>query len=88
MERIRLSFDISESSLDYIQASEIRRKIATRLDNALKCCKIGKGAGGAYNKDIIEIFLMVNNHDEALTVIQTELQEHWLFPLMKITREV
>ena len=61
MKRIALSFDTSSQHLDYVKISELRREMATRLDNALKTFNAGRWAGGAYTKDTIEIFLNVNS---------------------------
>jgi hypothetical protein len=84
MERLTVSFDISESRIDYIKASEIRKEVSSRLDTALRASGAGKWAGGSYTKDMIEIFLMVNDHEQTLPVIQSALKDHWLLPLMKV----
>ena len=87
MERITLSFNISQSQkMDYNEASSIRKDISARLDEALKEVGAGKWTGGMHTKDHIEIFVMVNDYEKALPVIQSTLKDHWLFPYMKIKR--
>ena len=86
MERITLSFDISKSNLDYDGASDLRHDISSRLDQALRSANSGKWVGGSYTKDIIEIFIKVNDSQEAFPIIQATFKDHWLLPLMEITR--
>ena len=86
MERITLSFDISKSHIDYDGASDLRYDISTRLDKALRSANSGKWVGRSYTKDIIEIFVKVNDSQEAIPIIQDTLKDHWLLPLMEITR--
>ena len=86
VERITLSFDISKSHINYDGASDLRHDISTRLDQALKSATAGKWVGGSNTKEYMEIFVKVDDYQQALSVIQTTLQDHWLLPLMKITR--
>ena len=87
MERITLTFNISQTQkMDYDEASNLRKDISMRLDEALKEVRAGKWTGGMHTKDHIEIFLLVNDYDKALPVIQSTLNNHWLFPNMKIQR--
>ena len=86
MERITLSFDISKSHIDYDGASDLRQDISTRLDKALKSANSGKWVGGSYTNEYMEIFVKVDDYQQALPVIQATLKDHWLLPLMKITR--
>ena len=86
MERITLSFDIEKSHMNYEGASDLRDDISTRLNKALKSANSGKWVGGSYTKEYIEIFFKVVDYQQALSVIQTTLKDHWLLPLMKITR--
>ena len=86
MERITLSFDISESHINYDGASDLRQDISTRLDKALKSANSGKWVGGSYTKDYMEIFIKIDDYQQALSVIQATLKDHWLLPLMEITR--
>ena len=86
MERITLSFDIEKSHMNYEGASDLRDDISTRLNKALKSANFGKWVGGSYTKEYIEIFFKVVDYQQALSVIQTTLKDHWLLPLMKITR--
>jgi hypothetical protein len=86
MERITLSFDIEKSHMNYEGASDLRDDISTRVNKALKSANSGKWVGGSYTKEYIEIFFKVVDYQQALSVIQTTLKDHWLLPLMKITR--
>ena len=86
MERITLSSDISKSNLDYDGASDLRHDISSRLDQALRKANSGKWVGGSYTKNIIEIFVKVNDSQKAILIIQDTLKDHWLLPLMDITR--
>ena len=86
MERITLSFDISKSHIDYDGASGLRHDISSRLDQALKSANSGKWVGGSYTKNVIEIFVKVDDSEQAIPIIQNTLKDHWLAPLMKITR--
>ncbi len=86
MERITLSFDISQSHIDYGGASDLRQDISTRLDKALQSTNSGKWVGGSYTWEYLEIFVKVDDYQQALPVIQATLKDHWLLPLMKITR--
>ncbi len=86
MERITLSFDISKSQIDYDGASDLRQDISMRLDKALNSANSGKWVGGSYTNEYMEIFVKVDDYQQALSVIQTTLKDHWLLPLMKITR--
>ena len=86
MERITLSFDIEKSQIDYDGASDLRHDISMRLDKALKSANSGKWVWGTYTKDYLEIFVIVDDYQQALPVIQDTLKDHWLLPLMKITR--
>ena len=86
MERITLSFDISQSHIDYVGVSDLRNDISTRLDEALQSADYGKLAGGSYTNEYLEIFVVVGDYQKALSIIQTALKDHWLLPLMRITR--
>ncbi len=88
MERITLTFSISQTQkMDYDEASNLRKDISMRLDEALKEAGAGKWTGGMHTKDHIEIFVMVKDYNQALSVIQSSLKVHWLFPHMKIKRD-
>ena len=86
MERITLSFDIEKSHIDYDGASDLRHDISTRLDKALKSANSGKWVGGSYTNEYMEIFVKVDDYQQAIPVIQATIEDHWLLPLMKITR--
>ena len=86
MERITLSFDIEKSHMNYEGASDLRDDISTRLNKALKSANSGKWVGGSYTNEYMEIFVKVDDYQQALPVIQATLKDHWLLPLMKITR--
>jgi hypothetical protein len=86
VERITLSFDIEKSHIDYDGASNLRQDISMHLDKALKSANSGKWVGGSYKNQYMEIFVKVDDYQQALPVIQTTLKDHWLLPLMEITR--
>lgn len=86
MERITLSFDTSESRLGLDVASDLRQDISWRLDEALKSAECGQWVGGSSTNEYMEIFIKVDNHEKALSVIRDVLKDHWLLPLMRITR--
>ena len=81
-----MSSDISKSHIDYDGASDLRQDISTRLDKALKSANSGKWVGGSYTNEYMEIFVKVDDYQQALPVIQAMLEDHWLLPLMKIIR--
>ena len=86
MERITLSFDISQSHIDLDGASDLRQDISERLDKALKSANFGQWAGGLCTNEYMEIFVKVDDYEQALSVIRATLTDHWLLPLMRITR--
>jgi hypothetical protein len=86
MERITLSFNIADRKLGYDEADTFRRQLASVLDAALQPAQAGKWVGGMHTKDAIEIFLMVDDYDRALPLIESALKDHLLYSSMKVTR--
>ena len=87
MEKITLTFDIPQSKeINGDQISELRKDMALRLDEDLREAGVGKWCGGLQSLGKIQIFLMIDGCREALPVIKETLNDHWLFPSMKIRR--
>ena len=87
MEKVSLSFNISPLKMTYMDAADHRKSIALLLDKALRDTDTGKWVGGSYTKNIIEIFLTLNDYDRALPIIKSVLKTHRLAPYMRITRQ-
>ncbi len=87
MEKITLSFYTSSLKMTYMEAAGHRKSIALPLDKALRDTNTGKWLGGSYTKNVIEIFLTVNDYDQALPIIKSVLKTNRLAPYMRITRQ-
>ena len=87
MEQIILSFDISCKKFGYDEAADLRRDISHLLDKALRDAEVGKWAGGTCGLSTMEIFIRSYNPDEAIPVIESTIDGHWLRPLMEIKRQ-
>ena len=87
MEKLSLSFYTSSLKMTYMEAAGYRKSIALLLDKALRDTDTGKWVGGSYTKNVIEIFLTVNDYDRVLPIIKSVLKTHRLAPYMKIARQ-
>jgi len=88
LECIVISFDISSKNLDDNEATYLRRDISYKIGTALRDAGIGKSSGGNCNRlNTIEIFILTDNPDEAIPIIESTLNDHWLQPYMQIRRQ-
>ena len=80
-----IAFDLSKAEkMDNSKASNLRKDISSKLEMAFQRANIGKRTGALHSQDIIQIFFRVKNYQQALTIIKSTLNGHYLLPFMKV----
>ena len=72
--------------MTYMEAAGHRKGIALLLDKALRDSDTGKWVGGSYTKNVIEIFLTLNDYDRALPIIKSVIKTNRLAPYMRVVK--
>ncbi len=70
--------------MDNSKVSNFRQDISAKLEKAFQRANIGKRTGALHSKDIIQVFFRVKDYQQALTIIKSTLNGHYLFPFMKV----
>ena len=75
METITIDFDIPSIEI----STDNREELAWIIDDALQDSGCGRWAGCRYTKDTITIFAMVEDEEQARSVIRSAINGHSVF---------